>query len=51
MEDVLRFECGFEPESKLARAGIIPAGQQEKAYEVWVLPKNLRLARNVDPAE
>ena len=51
LDDVVRFECGFDPESKLARAGFVLAGNQEKKYEVWVLPKNLGLARNHYPAE
>jgi prepilin-type N-terminal cleavage/methylation domain-containing protein len=51
MDGVASFECGCDPESKLARAGFVPADNQEKKYEIWVLPKNLALARNVGPAE
>jgi prepilin-type N-terminal cleavage/methylation domain-containing protein len=51
MDDVASFECGCDPESKLARAGFVAADDQEKKYEIWVLPKNLALARNVYPAE
>jgi hypothetical protein len=51
LDDVLRFECGLGPESKLARAGFVLAANQEKKYELWILPKNLGLARNHFPAE
>jgi len=51
LDAVVRFECSFEPESKLARAGFVLAANQEKKYELWILPKNLGLARNHDPAQ
>jgi len=51
LDDVVRFECGLEPESKLARAGFVLAANQEKKYELWILPKNIRLARNPFPDE
>lgn len=51
LDDVVRFECGLEPESKLARAGFVLAANQEKKYELWILPKNLGLSRNHDPAQ